>query len=57
MVLRGFDPSSYTDTENVIIHAGISSHVGSRRGLSGREGGDNTALRKLLSSRKMQELA
>ena len=47
MILCGLDPTRYTDTENVIIHAGLSSHIGSQRGLVGYEGGDNTAVRKL----------
>ncbi len=46
MVLCGLDPALYTDVENVIIHAGIASHIGSQRGLTGREGGDNTAIRE-----------
>ena len=47
VVLCGLNPEEYTDTQNVIIHAGLSSHIGSRRGLAGHEGGDNTAVRKL----------
>lgn len=47
IVLCGLNPTLYTDVENVIIHAGISSHIGSQRGLTGREGGDNTAIREL----------
>ena len=46
MILCGLDPDQYNDTENVIIHAGLASHVGSRRGLGGHEGGDDTAIRK-----------
>ncbi|KAL6720526.1 hypothetical protein ACLMJK_002450 [Lecanora helva] len=45
MILCGLDPQRYNDVENVIIHAGLSSHVGARRGLAGYEGGDNTAVR------------
>lgn len=46
IVLCGLNPNQYTDVENVIIHAGLSSHIGSQRGLTGREGGDDTAIRK-----------
>lgn len=46
MILCGLEPNRYTDIENVIIHTGISSHIGSQRGLTGHEGGDNTAVRK-----------
>ena len=47
MILCGLDPRKYTDVENVIIHAGLSSHIGDKRGLTGHERGDNTAVRKL----------
>jgi len=40
------DPSQYTDVENVIIHAGLSSHIGGKRGMAGREGGDRSVLSK-----------
>ena len=56
IVLCGLEPNLYTNTENVIIHAGLASHIGSRRGLSGHEGGDDTALRKLFSSREVTRL-
>jgi len=54
MILCGLDPSRYSDVVNVIIHAGLSSHIGSERGLTGYEGGDNTAVRKLNSVLKGQ---
>ena len=44
LIISGLDTSQYNDVENVIIHAGLSSHVGSKRGMPGREGGDNTVL-------------
>ena len=50
VILRGLDPNRYDDTENVIVHAGLSSHVGSQRGLAGHEGGDNTAISKHMDS-------
>ena len=46
LILSGLDPRRYTDKERVILHAGISSHIGSKRGMSGRQGGDKTVLRK-----------
>ncbi|KAM0798785.1 hypothetical protein BDR22DRAFT_777651, partial [Usnea florida] len=46
LVISGIDADRYNDRENVIIHAGLSSHVGGKRGMAGREGGDNTVLRQ-----------
>lgn len=45
LVISGLRSSRHNDIENVIIHTGLSSHVGSKRGMAGREGGDNTVLR------------
>ncbi|KAL9136557.1 MAG: hypothetical protein Q9175_002233 [Cornicularia normoerica] len=45
LVISGLRSSRHNDLENVIIHTGLSSHVGNRRGMAGREGGDNTVLR------------
>ena len=47
VILSGLDPARYLDVENVVIHAGLSSHVGSKRGMPGREGGDKTVLSEL----------
>lgn len=33
-ILRGIDPSQYTPEQNVIIYAGVSSHIGSQRGFT-----------------------
>ena len=46
LILSGFEPHRYSDVKNVIIHVGISCYIGGQRGLAGREGGDNTAVRK-----------
>ena len=46
LIISGLDPRRYNDHERVILHAGLSSHVGSKRGMSGRQGGDKTVLRK-----------
>ena len=46
LIISGLDPRRYNDKERVILHAGLSSHVGSKRGMPGREGGDMTVLRK-----------
>lgn len=54
MILCGLDPSQYSDSVNVIIHVGLSSHIGSQRGLTGYEGGDNTTVRKLNGVPKKQ---
>ena len=35
-VLRGLEPAKYTDEENVILYAGISSHIASERGFLDR---------------------
>lgn len=45
-VLSGLDPYRYSDYQNVIIHAGLSSHVGSKRGMAGRTGGKNAVIRE-----------
>ena len=44
VILSGLDPSRYSDIGNIIIHAGLSSHVGAKRGMAGREGGDRSVL-------------
>lgn len=31
-VLRGLDPTAFTDEENVLVFAGVSSHVAPKRG-------------------------
>lgn len=49
LVISGIESSRYDDRENVIIHAGLSSHVGGKRGMAGREGGDNTVLQHITS--------
>jgi hypothetical protein len=46
LIISGLDTSYYDDVKNVIIHAGLSSHVGSKRGMPGRGGGDRTVLSK-----------
>ena len=46
LIISGLDPRRYNDEERVILHAGLSSHIGSKRGMPGREGGDMTVLRK-----------
>ena len=50
LILSGLDPLQYSDIENVIIHAGVTSHIGSKRAAVGWEGGDNTVLRMLSST-------
>ena len=45
-ILSGLDPYRYSDYQNVIIHAGLSSHVGSKRGMGGRTGGNNAVIRQ-----------
>lgn len=47
LVISGLNSSRHNDFENVIIHAGISSHIGNKRGMAGREGGDNTVLQHI----------
>lgn len=47
-VISGLDPFRYSDFQNVIIHAGLSSHVGSKRGMGGRTGGNNAVIRQLI---------
>ena len=44
-IISGLDPYRYSDYQNVIIHAGLSCHVGSKRGMSGRTGGNKTVIR------------
>ena len=46
-ILSGLDPYRYSDFQNVIIHAGLSCHVGSKRGMGGRAGGNNAVIRML----------
>ncbi len=50
LIISGLDPGRYNDEELVILHAGLSSHIGSKRGMSGRQGGDMTVLRKYSTS-------
>ena len=50
LIISGLDPGKYTNEERVILHAGLSSHIGSKRGMSGRQGGDMTVLRKYSNS-------
>ena len=50
LIISGLDPRRYNDKERVILHAGLSSHVGSKRGMPGREGGDMTVLRRYPAS-------
>ena len=45
-ILSGLDPYRYSDYQNVIIHAGLSSYVGSKRGMGGRTGGKNAVIRQ-----------
>ena len=53
LIISGLDPRRYNKEERVILHAGLSSHVGSKRGMSGRQGGDKTVLRKQSTSRSI----
>jgi hypothetical protein len=46
LIVTGLDPFRLSGPENSIAHAGLSSHVGDKRGMSGREGGDRTVLRE-----------
>ena len=57
LIISGLDTSQYNDVENVIIHAGLSSHVGSKRGMPGREGGDNTVLSEHTNIQKLDHTA
>ena len=50
LIISGLDPRKYNEEQRVILHAGLSSHIGSKRGMSGREGGDMTVLRKYSAS-------
>ncbi|CAF9928420.1 MAG: hypothetical protein ALECFALPRED_004054 [Alectoria fallacina] len=46
-ILSGLDPYRYSDFQNVIIHAGLSSHVGSKRGMGGRTGRHNAVIQHI----------
>ncbi|KAL9064938.1 MAG: hypothetical protein Q9161_008570 [Pseudevernia consocians] len=46
-ILSGLDPYRYSDFQNVIIHAGLSSHVGSKRGMGGRTGGNHAVIQHI----------
>ena len=53
LIISGLNPEKYNDEQRVILHAGLSSHIGSKRGMSGREGGDMTVLRKCSTSESL----
>lgn len=46
-ILSGLDPYRYSDFQNVIIHAGLASHVGSKRGMAGRTGRNNAVIQHI----------
>ena len=53
LIISGLNPRRYTGKERVILHVGLSSHIGSKRGMPGREGGDMTVLRKCSISKSL----
>ena len=53
LIISGLNPRRYTNEQCVILHAGLSSHVGSKRGMAGREGGDMTVLRECSTSENL----
>lgn len=44
MLLRGLEPEQFSPVQNIIIHAGLSSHVGGKRAMTARKQGYHRVL-------------